>query len=73
MSKIIGTVIGILSILSFLLLTFAFRDFSLVLLLQSSLTLSGICLATYLLTKKEPTEIIFDDDEGMNLEGRFTI
>ena len=71
MSKIIGTVIGILSILSFLLLAFAFRDFSLVLLLQSVLTLSGICVATYLLTKKP--EITFDDEEDVDLQGKFCL
>ena len=70
--KILGTVIGVISLLSFLLLAFAFRDFSLVLLLQSVLTLFGICLATYLLTKKP--EITFDDDEDIEgLEGRFSL
>ena len=70
--KLVGTVIGIISLLSFLLLAFAFRDFSLVLLLQSVLTLSGISLATYLLTKKP--EITFGDEEEIEgLEGRFSI
>ena len=70
--KILATVIGVISLLSFLLLAFAFRDFSLVLLLQSSLTLLGISLATYILTKKP--EITFDDDEDIEgLEGRFSL
>ena len=72
MIKSIGTVIGVISLLSFLLLAFAFRDFSLVLLLQSILTLFGICLATYLLTKKP--EITFGDEEEIEgLEGRFSL
>ena len=49
--KLVGTVIGIISLLSFLLLAFAFRDFSWLLLAQFILTPIGIPLGWYLLQK----------------------
>ena len=52
MFKIIfATVLGIASFLSLLLLAFAYRDFSLLLLFQFTFTGVGLCLTTYLLTR----------------------
>jgi len=74
MFKIVGAVIGVISFFSFLLLAFAFRDFSLILLLQFVLTLVGICLAQYLLTthklKLEGKEL---EEDEIDLDGRFGI
>ena len=54
MYKIIfATVLGIASFLSFVLLAFAFRDFSLVLFLQFTFTLVGLCLTIYFLTNQQ--------------------
>ena len=60
MYKIIfATVLGIVSFLSFVLLTFAFRDFSLVLFLQFTFTFVGLCLTIYFLTnhQQEPKNL----------------
>ena len=56
MYKIIfATVLGIASFLSFVLLAFAFRDFSFILFVQFIFTLAGLCLSTLLLTRKQTT------------------
>ena len=71
--KIFGIVLGIVSFLSFVLLAFAFRDFSLLLLIQFTLTLVGFCLAQYLLTHKKILKREKLEDDETDLQGRFCV
>ena len=58
--------VSVIAFISFLLLSFAFRDFSFLLLAQSFGTLLGLVLAMYFLTKHynpQPTVLLVTQDK----------
>ena len=78
--------ISIVAFLSFLLLSFAYRDYSHLLLAQTCFTFLGLVLPTYFLTRKnlkhwfvatdddgKLTHVYRDADDGLDVAGRFCI
>ena len=67
--------ISVVAFISFLLVSYAFRDFSFLLLTQSSLTFLGLIIPTALLTKhynpQPNVEFLTEDDEYDNLVNGF--
>ena len=58
--------ISVVAFLSFLLLSYAFRDFSFLLLVQSTFTFLGLIIPTVLLTKHynlQPDVVLVTEDE----------
>ena len=58
--------ISVVAFLSFLLLSYAFRDFSFLLLVQSTFTFLGLIIPTVLLTKhynSQPDVVLVTEDE----------
>ena len=58
--------ISVIAFLSYLLLSYAFRDFSFLLLVQSSFTFLGLIIPTVLLTKlynPQPDVVLVTEDE----------
>ena len=58
--------ISVVAFLSYLLLTYAFRDFSFLLLVQSTFTFLGLIIPTVLLTKHyypQPDVVLVTEDE----------
>ena len=58
--------ISVVAFISFLLLSYAFRDFSFLLLVQSSFTFLGLVLSTYFLTRNynpQPSVIVVNQDK----------
>ena len=58
--------ISVVAFISFFLLSFAFRDFSFLLLVQSSLTFLGLIIPIVLLTKHynpQPNVVLVTEDE----------
>ena len=58
--------ISVVAFISFLLLSYAFRDFSFLLLVQSCLTFLGLIIPTALLTKHynpQPNVVLVTEDE----------
>ena len=58
--------ISVVAFLSFMLLSYAFRDFSFLLLVQSTFTFLGLIIPTVLLTKhynQQPDNFLVTDDE----------
>ena len=63
--------ISVVAFLSYLLLSYAFRDFSFLLLAQSSFTFLGLIIPTVLLTKHyklQPNIVIETEDEDEETE-----
>jgi len=61
--------ISVVAFLSFLLLSYAFRDFSFLLLVQSTFTFLGLIIPTVLLTKHynpQPEVVLVTEDEPDN-------
>ena len=58
--------LSVVAFLSYLLLTYAFRDFSFLLLVQSTFTFLGLIIPTVLLTKHyypQPDVVLVTEDE----------
>ena len=58
--------VSVVAFISFLLLSYAFRDFGLLLLVQSCLTFLGLIIPTVLLTKHynpQPNVVLVTEDE----------
>ena len=70
--RLIGIALGIASIISLVLLTFGYRDVSMELLGMFFLTLIGLPLSTYLITK-EKTFMTVEEDDVIDVVGRFSI
>ena len=64
---------GIASIISLVLLAFGYRDVSMELLGMFFLTLIGLPLSTYLITKQKTFMIVEEDDGVVDIVGRFRI
>ncbi len=71
--RIIGIALGIASIISLVLLTFGYRDVSMELLGMFFLTLIGLPLSTYLITKEKTFMTVEEDDDVIDVVGRFSI
>ena len=70
--RITGIALGIASIISLVLLTFGYRDVSVELLGMFFLTLIGLPLSTYLIAKQK-TFMTVEDDDAIDVVGRFSI
>ena len=71
--RITGIALGIASIISLVLLTFGYRDVSMELLGMFFLTLIGLPLSTYLITKEKTFTTVEEDDDVIDIVGRFSI
>ena len=73
MHKRIGILIGLTSFACLVLLTFSFRDLSAQLFLMFFFTLIGLPLSTYLITKQKTFMTVEEDDDVIDVVGRFSI
>ena len=73
MHKRIGILLSIASFACLVLLTFSFRDISAQLFLMFFFTLIGLPLSTYLITKQKTFMTVEEDDDVIDVVGRFSI
>lgn len=71
--RLLGAIILSISLLNTCLVVFAFRDFSLPLVLMFAITIIGLPYGVHLVTHREEKSHIEDDSEELDMEGLFTL